>query len=58
MKGAAMKLRRPRAEARIHGALPYGTVGNGCRNDPADVLWVKQALDDLGRYRDRHERHG
>lgn len=34
------------------------TVGNGRTNRPEDVLWVKQALQDLGRYRDRHERHG
>jgi hypothetical protein len=35
-----------------------GTVGNGRANRIEDVLWVKQALHDLGHYRDRHERHG
>lgn len=34
------------------------TVGNCRINRPEDVMWVKQALHDLGRYQDRHERHG
>lgn len=34
-----------------------GAVGNGRANRPEDVLWVKQALHNLGRYCDRDERH-
>ena len=34
------------------------TVGNGQANRPEDILWVKQAMCDLGRYTDRHERTG
>lgn len=33
-------------------------VGNGRANRLEDVLWLKQALHDLGRYGDRGERHG
>lgn len=33
-------------------------VGNGRANQLGDVLWLKQALRDLGRHCDRGERHG
>ncbi|HYG85077.1 MAG TPA: peptidoglycan-binding domain-containing protein [Azospirillum sp.] len=32
-------------------------VGNGLPNRPDDLLWVKEALQRLGRYNDRGERH-
>ena len=32
-------------------------VGNGLPNRPGDVLWVKEALQRLGRYNDRGKRH-
>lgn len=33
-------------------------VGNGRANRLDNVLWLKQALHDLGCYGDRGERHG
>lgn len=32
-------------------------MGNGRANRAEDVLWLKQAMQALGRYNDRQERH-